>query len=134
MAELLLQPRMGVIPIGPVVGQRETIGEGLSRLDARERNTRHAVHVKRHQEPVPVDRRIFVQCVGHIDRDVVAFAKPHERRGQRTVGAHGLADTTVDTHRELADRQVKARACESWKSEIAGARRFGPGGQEPGAA
>src|SRR3546814_10315098 len=56
MAELLLQARMAVIPIGARLHDRKLVGEGRARLDAGEGNPGHAVHLERHEQPVPVDR------------------------------------------------------------------------------
>src|SRR3546814_19031041 len=66
MADLLLEPRMAVIPVGAVLADWELVGEGGPWLDAREADAGHAVHVERQDEAVPVrsvERRVGNECV-----------------------------------------------------------------------
>ena len=46
MPDLLLQAGMAVIPVGARLLERELVGEGRARLDAREADARHAVHLE----------------------------------------------------------------------------------------
>src|SRR3546814_9484603 len=74
MADLLLEPRMAVIPVGAVLDDWELVGEGGPWLDAREADAGHAVHVERQDEAVPVDGRVLIERVLDVD------ARSEERR------------------------------------------------------
>src|SRR3546814_10128389 len=100
MADLFLQPRMTVIPIGARLPDRKFIGEGLARRDAGETDAGHAVHVKRQDQPVPVDRTILVrQPVGDVIAPLRPFLQLHERAGEewkgtRLISSHYSASRT----------------------------------------
>ncbi|MNS77115.1 hypothetical protein D3C72_1106890 [compost metagenome] len=109
MADRLLQPRMAVIPIGARLLQRELIDEGLARLDAGEADPRHAVHLERQQQAVPVDRGVLVQGVRHRQAHVLALAHPQQGRGQQAVDGEGVARSPADGEVGMAHRQVDVR-------------------------
>ena len=76
-----LQTGMAVVPEGPRLNDRKLIDEGLPRLDPREADAWHAVHLERQQQAVPVDRGVFVQRVGHGQAGILTLPKPEHRRG-----------------------------------------------------
>ena len=55
-AGLFLETGMAVIPVRTRLAQVETVAIGFARADAVETHARHAVHVRRQQDAVPVDR------------------------------------------------------------------------------
>ena len=62
---LLLQRRVAVIPVSSVLLYFEAIGIGLAGVDSVETQSWHAVHVGRHDNPVPVNRSL----IGHTIRN-----------------------------------------------------------------
>ena len=64
---LFLEPRVAVVPVGAVLTDRETIGEGFARPDPRKRDARYTIHRVGEENSVPVDGAILIELV----RDVV---------------------------------------------------------------
>ena len=130
MAELFLKTRMGVVPIGPVLRHLELILEGFARSYARKAESGHAVHVEWHKQPMPVDRRILLEAVRHVERDIIAFPKAQEWTWQGPVDSCCHSVSTIDAHRKPVNVEVKPRARERGYAEISGACGSCPGGKE----
>ena len=86
---LLLQSGMTVIPISACLLSRKVIGEGCFRLNAGEADARHAILLIRQDEPMPMDRGVFIKFIGHIDGEFFTFFKAQ----------HGSRNGAVDGHR-----------------------------------
>ena len=78
--DLFLEARVRVVPVGAGLVHLEAVGERGARRDAVERQPRHAVHVRRQDEAVPVDRGALAQAVSDADGDRVALAHAQQRR------------------------------------------------------
>ena len=100
-AGLFLEARMAVIPVRAGLLDREAIGECLARRDAVKTETRHAVHRRRQQDAVPVDRTRRRQRVAHAQRDGVALAPAQQRRRQLSVDDGGGAMSAAEIHRRF---------------------------------
>ncbi|MNS31469.1 hypothetical protein D3C72_635260 [compost metagenome] len=127
----LLQARMAVIPIGARLLDRELIDKGLARLDAGEADARHAVHLERQQQAVPVDRGVLVQGIGHRQSHVLPLAHPQQGRRQQTVNGEGVAGAAPDSEVGMPHAQVDVRPRQG-RQIGAQTRRsgLGPGGQQ----
>jgi hypothetical protein len=112
VAHLLLQARMAVVPIGPRLPDAELVDEGLARLDAREADAGHTVHLEGQQQAVPVDRGFFVKRVGHRQADVLALPQPDQRSRNRAVDRHGMGAYAVHCDGRVADGQPDVLARE----------------------
>ena len=97
----LLKAGMAVKPIGSRLNDRELICEGLARLDARIADAGHAVLLEWQDQTVPMDRRIFGEIVGHIDRDVLPLLEPkyRSRRGAVVTDSASRELTGIDSDR-----------------------------------
>ncbi len=86
MAELLLKTGMAVIPVGAVLASLIAVGERLAGFDSRETDSRHAVHIHRQEQAVPMDRCVLVgDVVAHDDFNILPFAHSDGRAGERAV-------------------------------------------------
>src|SRR5690606_39502284 len=90
VAELLLEPRVRVVPIGAVLLEREAVLEGGVGEDAGKTQARHAVHLGRHEETVPVDGGVFPELISHTNDRLLTLAEPKERTGYGTVDGDGI--------------------------------------------
>ena len=70
---LFLKPRMAVIPVGAALDDRKFVGEGRARRNAGKADARNTVHLKRHQQAVPVDRGFLVQVVDDMKAHILPF-------------------------------------------------------------
>ena len=77
---LFLQTGMAVVPVRAGLPDLETVGESRARLDAGEAHHRHAVHILRQQDAVPVDRGVLVEAVDDVDRHLLALEDERPRR------------------------------------------------------
>src|SRR3546814_5904937 len=84
---LLLETGMAVVPVGAALHDVEAVMVGLAAVDAVEAQPGHAVHVRRQQDAVPVDRRLVAMD---------------------GTGGQGIADPQVDG-RALAPAQQRRR-------------------------
>ena len=134
MAELFLQARMRMVPIGSAVIEVPAIGEGFARLDARKCDARDPVHIERDEQPMPVNGCVFFKLIGDIYCDVIALAKPHERTWQRAIDAGRHPGAAIHTNGKLVDCQIKLRAGQGGEAKIALICRARPGGQQTGGA
>ena len=100
-----LHPGMAMIPIGARLPHRHIIGEGFAGADTGKADAGHAIHLKRHQQPMPVDRRILAQPVGHRDPHALPFAQPDQRCGDRAVDRHRVDSAPIDHGMMLRDGQ-----------------------------
>ncbi len=107
---LFLVARMAVVPVGAALFYRKPVGEGLARCDAAEAQARHTVHVRRHQQAVPVQRGGFGQPVVHPQGDTVALAPMQHRCRHAAVDGRGGADRTGEVDGQFADEQVEIGA------------------------
>src|SRR3546814_6772817 len=69
MADLLLQPRVAVPPVGARLPHRNFVSEGLARPDPREAHARHPVELKRDQQPVPMHGSVLFERVRDMEPD-----------------------------------------------------------------
>ena len=106
MPELLLQARMAVVPVGAALDHRIAVGERLARRDPRKRDPRHAVHLERQQDAVPVDRRRLVQLVADPQGHGLPLAEPQQRRGHAAAHRHGRGRPAVDVDGRSCDHEV----------------------------
>ncbi len=130
MPHLLLQPRMAVIPIGPRLHDGEVVGEGGSRRDAGKADPGHTVHLERHEQSVPVDRRLLVEAVGHRQPDLLPLFQPDQRRRAGAVDADRVAARAVDRPRHMRNGQRDIGAGQHrQRCRDPGGHGLGPGGQ-----
>jgi len=110
-AALFLCSGVGVIPVGPALFDREMIGKGLPRRDARKAvETRHAVHVAGEDEAMPMDRGQLVQRVLDMQGDVFPFGEAQGRAGELPVDGKRSVAISVDRHRRARnDQRIVAR-------------------------
>src|SRR3546814_17983372 len=80
MALLLLETRVAVIPVGAALQQRKFVNEGGVRLDAWKADARNAVHLKRDNQPVPMDRAVFVESILDMQETILTLDPPNQRR------------------------------------------------------
>ena len=111
-AGLLLQAGVAVIPIGPGLDDRETVREGLAGHDPAETRARHAVHIRRQAQAVPVDRRRLHQMVGDPRGHGVALAKAQSGTGHGPVHHRRHSPPAGDVHLAFTNGQVKSVAAE----------------------
>ena len=107
---LLLIPGMAVVPVRPVLAQPIAIREGLAGCNAGEADTRDAIHLRRHEEAVPMDGAAFLQLVGHADRHGFALTKPQRGTGQHAVDHSGRGASPVNSKRRLGDHEFCTRS------------------------
>jgi len=109
MPLLLLKAGMAVIPIGARLPDRELVGEGLPRPNARKADPGHAVHVEGQQQPVPVDRGVFAEHVGDVETDLLPFPEADQRPRHRAVDRDTVALAPLHHARPLAHREIDDR-------------------------
>ena len=109
-ADLFLKPRMAVIPVRAGLVHREAVRVRLARRDAHEAQARHAVHVGRQDDAVPVDRASHRQRVADAQRHRVALAPAQQRRRQLAVDDRRATHRAGEIDRHLADRQIELAA------------------------
>ena len=81
---------MRVIPVRAGVAQLELVAKLAAALDRRLRDARRAVHLVRHTQPVPVNRRRLGQRVLEVDDDAVAeLGANHRPRHRAVIGPRG---------------------------------------------
>lgn len=97
---------MTVIPIRTALLDFEAIGEGLARRDSGKAQARHAVHVARDHEAVPVDRAGLGQAIRDVDHHVLAFVEAQKRPWNQAVNGHGRAFAAGEVHGPLFEDQV----------------------------
>ena len=96
--------------------QGEPIVVGLTTSDAVKAQARHAVHVGRQNDAVPMDGSIRAmegvgrQCIGDTQVDRGAFPPAQQRRRNGSVDRDRGAGLAGEVHRRLADGQVKLGA------------------------
>ena len=88
-ATLFLKSRMTVVPVGSSLADCEPIDMRLTRRDAVETESRHAVHVGRHEDSVPVDRGVFCEGVLDTHDDGIALSPTKCRGRDGTVHGNG---------------------------------------------
>jgi hypothetical protein len=67
-AELLLKAGVAVVPVCTGLSDLEFVDEGLVSRNAGKGHARHAIHGKRNEDAMPVDRSLRGQCVGDPQR------------------------------------------------------------------
>ena len=102
-AELLLEPRMAVIPVGAVLVDLELVLIHAVRGDAMEAQARNTIHVRRQDDAVPMDGGVLLEAVAHAQCDGIAFAPTKNRPRERAVDGHGRARCAGDVHRGFTD-------------------------------
>src|SRR3546814_12978724 len=63
VAELFLQARMTVIPVGPRLDDRKFVDEFRTRLDYRQAHARQSVHLERQHQAVPLVLTVLVDVI-----------------------------------------------------------------------
>ena len=104
-AGLLLEQRVAVVPVGTRLLQLEAVLEGFARSDAVEAQARHAIHVRRQQDAVPMDGGHVAQAVADAHGDRIAFAPAQGGRGQTVVDGDCGPAAAGDVDRHRADAQ-----------------------------
>ena len=102
-ADLLLQPRVTVIPVGTVLVDLELVLIHAVRGDAMEAQARNTIHVRRQDDAVPMDGGVLLEAVAHAQCDGIAFAPTKNRPRERAVDGHGRARCAGDVHRGFTD-------------------------------
>jgi len=111
-----------------------------TRFDALEAQARHAVHVGRQQNAVPVDRGVGLEPVAHPQRHGVTFAPAQQGTGDAAVDGHRGTRLTSEVDRGFADEQLEVGAvqfveltgaveCPHWRAPQAEAAEQTAGGQ-----
>ena len=121
-AALFLEPGMAVVPVSASLFDVEPIEVALARADAVEAHAGHAVHVRRQQYAVPVDRGVRAvdgaawQLVAHAQGNRRALFPAQQRAGHgsidgdRGAGAAGVVDQGfTDAEVELRPAQGRHR-------------------------
>ena len=111
-AQRFLQAGMRVVPVGAGLAHLEGVQPAFARADAVEAQPRHAVHVGRQQDAVPVQRGVLAQTVAHAQAHRVAFAPAQHRRGQRTVDGLRPGVAAGEVHRPAPDLQREIGAAQ----------------------
>ena len=111
-AGLLLEAGMAVVPVGAVLLHGELVTVGPTRVNPREAEPRDAIHVGGQQDAVPVDRRVFIEAVRHVQRDRVALTPSQQGTGQRIIDGERRPGCAGDVDLRLADAQVELGASE----------------------
>ena len=109
-ARLLLVARMAVVPVRAVLPQLESISEGCARRNAVKAHPGNAVHLRRDEQPVPVDRGRFLQSVRHPDGGGFAFAKAQHRTGQHAVDDRWRGALPIDVDPAFGDHEIGDRS------------------------
>ena len=96
----LLKSGVTVEPVGPGLLDRKAINKSFTRRNTGIADTRHAIHLKRQNQTVPVNRGHLVQVIGYFDDDVFALFKPQHwpRRGAVVTDALFLEAANIDHH------------------------------------
>ena len=118
-AGLFLHAGMRVVPVGAGLPHLEAVDKGLARGNALEADARHAIHLVRQQDAVPVDGGVHGQMVRDPQCHRIARAPAQGRRRDRAVDGGGQTRTAGVVDRGCRHRQVKFSAAE---------HRRGPGG------
>src|SRR3546814_14579482 len=99
MTELFLQTGMAVVPEGARLLDRELVMIGFTWPDAGEADARHPVHLEGQEQPMPVDRAVFVQRIGDVEADRTPFLQAQQRRRSRAVDGDRFAGPATDAER-----------------------------------
>src|SRR3546814_10935220 len=91
VAELFLQARMTVIPVGPRLDDRKFVDEFRTRLDSGEADARHAVHLERQDQDVPMDRTVLVEVIYDGELRSLSSLEAYQRRRHCAVDSNRTA-------------------------------------------
>ncbi|MNL48949.1 hypothetical protein D3C87_1718470 [compost metagenome] len=95
---------------------------------ALETQPRHAVHVGRQQNAVPVNGGAVLECVLHPHGDRIAFAPAQEWAGKAAIDSHRGARIAGEVDRGFTDEQLEIAAGQHLRFAGAGDR---PDGRAP---
>ena len=97
-------------PVGSRLTDRKLVAEPLTRFDSRHGDAGHAVHQKRHEHTVPVDRRSHQTVVLEVDHEFLSLAQPQQGAWQRAVHRNGRAVAAAGSEAGIRDghRQMLA--------------------------
>ncbi|MNL11461.1 hypothetical protein D3C87_1322990 [compost metagenome] len=112
-----------MIPIAAGLADLEAIGEGLAGGDAGEANARHAIHLERKDDAVPVDRSGLAQAIRDPDGDGVAFAPAQRGPGQHAVDGGCDDRLPGEVDRGFGDHQVEFRTAQNRGGAVSGTPR-----------
>src|SRR3546814_6967674 len=102
---LLLETGMAVVPVGAALHDVDAVMVGLAAVDAVEAQTGHAVHVRRQQDAVPVDRRLVAmdgtggQGLADAQVDGRALPPAPQSTDEHTFGLQSLTRISYDVIR-----------------------------------
>src|SRR3546814_9186127 len=111
VAELFLQARMTVIPVGPRLDDRKFVDEFRTRLDSGEADARHAVHLERQDQAVPMDRTVLVEVIYDGELRSLSVLEAYQRRRQCAVAPNRSEGHTS----ELQSLRPQSNAVFCWK-------------------
>ena len=111
---------MAVIPVGPGLPKLETVQVRLARIDTIKAHARYAVHVRRQQNPVPMDRRLGAarKMVRDAQVDSLSLAPAQEGcwkavvdRDRRACAPRKVDGGRTNVEIEVRVSQRRSRAC-----------------------
>src|SRR6185437_1946739 len=111
-ADLFLETRVAVVPVGsPLVGTK-TVCESLPGRDTGETQTGDTVHVCGDDDTMPVDGGGYGESVRDPNRDGVTLPPSQQRPRNLAVDYGGSAASAGEVHLDRADFEVEIRAGE----------------------
>ena len=118
--DLLLETGVAVVPVGAVLLDLELVLIHAVGGDAMEAQARHAVHVRRQDDAVPMDGGVLLQAVAHTQRDGIAFAPAQDGPGNGAVDGHRCARSAGNVDRQLTDVEIEVGAAQHTRLARAG--------------
>ena len=106
LAALLLEPGMGVVPVGAALSDGEPIVESGPRRDAPVGQVGHPVHGVGHEQAVPMDGGGLLRGVVHTDVGDVAFLKTQHGSRARPVDQRFHGGLSADLHGSHGHGQI----------------------------
>lgn len=105
-AALLLQVGVRVIPVGSALTNGKLISKSHTRLNRWEADVRNAIHVGRHEHPMPVDGGFHAHLVMNVDAGHVSLLEVQGRAGDDPVDGHTLSRFPGNVHLLMSDREL----------------------------
>ena len=109
-AHLFLHTGVAVVPVGTGLRYFEPVGERFAGPDTGKTDARHAVHLVRQDDPVPVNRGVHGQPIADADGHGLAFAPAQRRAGKRTIDGGGQARLAGEVDRRFGDGEIELGA------------------------
>ena len=113
-AGLLLKTGVAVIPVGAALRDIELIVVGFTRLDAVKTvaDARHAIHLARQDDAMPVDGTVLGEVVGDVQGHSIAFLPAQQRRWHHAVDRRGNTLLAGEVDHRGIDRKLELRAAQ----------------------